>query len=117
MPKTTAQLNHLVKNRNDNELAVTTLEVSQLLESAAAASSLIASAIETVQASLLSGKDVLVMTSRKLIVGKDGDDSLSIGAKIADALVALVQQLTVRPRYIIAKVSLIGKTHTSIGSR
>lgn len=43
------------------------------------------------------------MTSRTLIKGSDGLSSLEIGSKVAQALVRLVEQIQVRPRYIIAK--------------
>lgn len=43
------------------------------------------------------------MTSRKLVTGRDELDSLAIGARVAEALVKVLQQIQVRPRYIIAK--------------
>jgi uncharacterized protein YgbK (DUF1537 family) len=55
--------------------------------------------------SLKAGKDTLVMTSRKLIIGDDELSSLAIGTKVAEALVSVLKQIEVRPRFIIAKVS------------
>ncbi|CAL9133503.1 unnamed protein product [Musa textilis] len=54
-------------------------------------------------ASLKSGKDTLVMTSRQLITGRSPEESLEINSKVSSALVAIVQQITTRPRYILAK--------------
>jgi hypothetical protein len=47
------------------------------------------------------------MTSRKLITGADELSSLKIGSVVAEALVSVLQQIDVRPRYIIAKVCTI----------
>lgn len=52
------------------------------------------------------GRDVLVMTSRKLVTGGNERESLDIGSVVAGALVEFLRRLTVRPRYIIAKVWL-----------
>lgn len=54
--------------------------------------------------SLIAGKDVLVMTSRKLITGDNGLSSLVIGKKVAEALVSVLKQIKVRPRFLITKV-------------
>ncbi|XP_065018093.1 uncharacterized protein LOC135644453 [Musa acuminata AAA Group] len=54
-------------------------------------------------ASLKAGKDTLVMTSRQLITGRSPEESLEINSKVSSALVAIVQQITTRPRYILAK--------------
>jgi uncharacterized protein YgbK (DUF1537 family) len=43
------------------------------------------------------------MTSRELVVGDDAISSLNIGSFVAATLVRVVQSITVRPRYVIAK--------------
>lgn len=52
------------------------------------------------------GTDVLIMTSRKLVVGNDALLSLKIGSVVAAALVEVLRGVNIRPRYIIAKVRL-----------
>lgn len=54
---------------------------------------------------LPTGPDVLVMTSRNLVTGKDGAESLNIGSVVAQSLVNFLTGLKSRPRYIIAKVT------------
>jgi len=49
------------------------------------------------------GQDVMVMTSRKLIVGTDANSSLSVGHRVASGLVDVVRGISVRPRYILTK--------------
>jgi uncharacterized protein YgbK (DUF1537 family) len=64
---------------------------------------IIASALAQVNAALSAGRDVVVFTSRELITDADAARSLEIGRRVSDALVALVQRLDARPRYLIAK--------------
>jgi uncharacterized protein YgbK (DUF1537 family) len=52
---------------------------------------------------LAAGRDVVLYTSRSLVVGTDDLDSLRIGQAISHALVAIVSATTVRPRYLVAK--------------
>ncbi|XP_057791465.1 uncharacterized protein LOC131008563 isoform X1 [Salvia miltiorrhiza] len=52
---------------------------------------------------LKSGKDTLILTSRKLVVGKTASESLEINCKVSSALVEIVRRITSRPRYILAK--------------
>ena len=52
---------------------------------------------------LSAGQDVLVYTSRRLASEDDAAGSLSIGRRISDGLVSLVQALSTRPRYLLAK--------------
>jgi uncharacterized protein YgbK (DUF1537 family) len=52
---------------------------------------------------LLSGRDIALYTSRKLIVGKTPGSSLAIGRTISDSLIEIVRNITVRPRYLVAK--------------
>ncbi|KAL7906620.1 hypothetical protein GGI35DRAFT_458515 [Trichoderma velutinum] len=57
------------------------------------------------------------MTSRKLIVGDDGNSSLNIGSIIAEALVAILSGLETRPRYIIAKGGITSSNAATKGLR
>ncbi|OLN87249.1 putative oxidoreductase YgbJ [Colletotrichum chlorophyti] len=102
VPKTTAQLKVLRERRGD-KLTVIELDVAELIGSAEAAESVVAAAAADTAKKLAAGEDVLVMTSRALIKGHDALSSLQIGSKVARALVQLVEQIDVRPRYLIAK--------------
>lgn len=99
VPKTTAQLEHLLANR---ELYPLQLDVASLLELSQRAA-VLSAAIEKVSAVLAEGTDVVVYTSRDLLSGSDAAGSLEIGQRVSEALVALVRGLTVRPRFLIAK--------------
>lgn len=103
--KTTQQLDTLRK-RSGDALTTIILEVDRLLSSQEAAQETVTNALRIAEAQLVQQQDVLVMTSRKLVDGGGGDaiKSLDIGSKVAAALVSFLQQLTIRPRYIIAKV-------------
>lgn len=52
---------------------------------------------------LADGVNVLVFTSRKLISGESSAENLNIGEKVSKALVKLVQQLRIKPKYLISK--------------
>jgi hypothetical protein len=74
------------------------------LEGPPQASAEIEKALKIAEDRISAGHDVLVMTSRKLITGKTGAESLDIGGVVARTLVSFLEQLKTRPRYVIAKV-------------
>lgn len=104
VPKTTAQL-EVLTSRSGDKLTTVVLDVEKLLASPESAAEAIAHAITVAEREIARRQDVLVMTSRKLVVGDDAKKSLDIGSVVADALVKFLQQLKVKPRYVIAKVS------------
>jgi uncharacterized protein YgbK (DUF1537 family) len=99
VPKTSEQLAHLLENS-----AITRIELSvpDLLDDAKRAE-LLESTSASLHAALSAKNDVVVFTSRHLITGSDAAQNLHIGQRVSTALVELVQRLTVRPRYLIAK--------------
>ena len=99
VPKSSAQLNALLA-----EGAVTALEVQvdRLLNADEQADE-IARTIAAVDLALGAGQDVVIYTSRVLVTGGNAEQSLLIGQHISASLVAIVQGLSVRPRYLIAK--------------
>ncbi len=103
VPKTTAQLQSL-RERRGLKLHVIELDVEQLIGSPRVANNVVEAATLETGDRIREGKDVLVMTSRKLILGENPISSLSIGSTVAAALVRVVQNIDIRPRYIIAKV-------------
>jgi uncharacterized protein YgbK (DUF1537 family) len=103
VPKTTLQIEKLIERRGQ-ELHTVTLQVQELLESTAAAQKEIGSAISEAEKHLNNGEDVLVMTSRELVKGKDERESLQIGSSVSKAVLEFANGLKVRPRFVIAKV-------------
>jgi uncharacterized protein YgbK (DUF1537 family) len=102
VPKTTSQL-AMLRDRAGCRLTTVELNVNNLLASTASAEAEVARALETTESQLRKPQDVLIMTSRKLIVGADERSSLDIGATVAAALVSFLQRLQTRPRYVVAK--------------
>ncbi|KAF2164287.1 hypothetical protein M409DRAFT_37077 [Zasmidium cellare ATCC 36951] len=102
VPKTTAQLESLVAGRG-NKLRKIELDVGALLNSPQTSQQTVLEAANLAGTHILNGEDVLIMTSRKLIIGNDELSSLKIGSVVAEALVAFLRFLIPRPRYIIAK--------------
>ncbi|MBT8369664.1 MAG: hydroxyacid dehydrogenase, partial [Deltaproteobacteria bacterium] len=49
------------------------------------------------------GKDMVIFTSRQRVVSNDAKSSLSIGQKISEGLIAILDKITAKPRYILAK--------------
>jgi hypothetical protein len=103
VPKTTAQLKAL-RERRKLKLHTVELDVAKMTHSTEEMDASVERAIIEATEEIKKGKDVLIMTSRKLLVGHNAISSLQIGSVIAAALVRVVQNINVRPRYIIAKV-------------
>lgn len=102
VPKTTAQLK-VLREKSGDRLTTVEIQVGKLLESDESARAAVDDAIKTAEKEIQRGQDVLIMTSRELITGKDERESLNIGSVIARNLVRFLEDLQTRPRYIIAK--------------
>lgn len=99
VPKSTAQLNALLAQP---DLVQVEVNVDALLDATQQAQEIVRAVIQTTTA-LGGGQDVVIYTSRRLITGADAVSSLAIGQQVSASLVAIVQGLGVRPRYLIAK--------------
>ena len=99
VPKTTEQLQRLL---DAGETCAVEISVNALLADATRAAEISRAAAE-MNHHLRDRKDVVMFTSRKLVTGADATASLAIGSQISNSLVELVQNLSVRPRYLIAK--------------
>jgi uncharacterized protein YgbK (DUF1537 family) len=99
VPRTTSQLEHLL---NQPGVAPVAVSVSRLL-SETQRSEAITQAAQQVDAGLRRGEDVVVFTSRQLVTGSDAASSFSIAQRVSAGLVAMMQALTVQPRYILTK--------------
>ncbi len=58
---------------------------------------------QRIQTNLENGENVIVFTSRTLVTGLNTGSTINIAATISKALVDLVNSLSVRPKYLIAK--------------
>jgi uncharacterized protein YgbK (DUF1537 family) len=58
---------------------------------------------QRVNQELEQGHDVLLFTSRTLISGEDAHKSLEIGQMVSNGLIRILNETTVRPRYVLAK--------------
>jgi uncharacterized protein YgbK (DUF1537 family) len=94
VPKTTAQLNELLKT--DIEAIEFQIRSSDDFKS----TDEYRLKIEKI---LRGGKNVVLYTSRQVILGKNEAESLELSVKISEALVNIVQNLTVQPQFLIAK--------------
>jgi uncharacterized protein YgbK (DUF1537 family) len=56
-----------------------------------------------VDQALREGEDVMLYTSRQLVMGDNAEGSLFIGRQVSQGLVAIVQAISARPRYLLAK--------------
>ncbi|EPE02383.1 ketose-bisphosphate aldolase class-ii family protein [Ophiostoma piceae UAMH 11346] len=103
VPKTTAQLDVLTTEHKPDVLTTVVINVDELLKSDDAAKEAVDKALAAAEESIAAGRDVLIMTSRRLVVGSDEAASLDIGATVARTLVSFLVQLKTKPRYVIAK--------------
>ncbi|KAM0435904.1 hypothetical protein ACHAPT_002796 [Fusarium lateritium] len=116
VPKTTAQLESL-QSLAGKDLTSIILDVRKLLQSPEDASKQVQEALKTAEEEIKRGQDVLVMTSRELIVGEDETKSLDIGSTVAQTLVYFLQKLGQKPRYIIAKGGITSSDMATKGLR
>jgi uncharacterized protein YgbK (DUF1537 family) len=116
VPKTTAQLQSL-RDRRGEKLAVIELQVPELIKSKESAEAVVQKAVGQANDFISAGKDVLVMTSRALIKTDDALTSLKIGSEVAAALVSLLENITIRPRYVIAKGGITSSDAATKGLR
>lgn len=106
VPRTTAQREYLLEHCKSHIVHLE-LDVAQLLgqnDSNQDQWDLINWTAKTVDQVLEKGMDAVVSTSRKLITNDDGKESLLLGSIVTSVLVNIVKAISVRPRYIIAKV-------------
>lgn len=98
VPKTTAQLNELLKKK----IEPVEISVDNLLSDATHDGE-IQKAIDRLNHHISQGRDAVVFTSRKLITGTSDQDNLSIGQCVSDSLISIVHGLEHQPRYLVAK--------------
>jgi uncharacterized protein YgbK (DUF1537 family) len=63
---------------------------------------------------LVAGRDVIVFTSRRLVTGTSDEENVQIGRQVSEALVQVVRELGVKPRFVVAKG---GITSSDVGTK
>ncbi len=97
VPKSTQQLEHHLA---EGDLEPEMLDVKQLLDQG---EGVVSNKVATVAEHLSSGRDVVLYTSRELVLGADPEASLAVSRHVSEALVSVVQQLPKAPSFLIAK--------------
>ena len=97
--KSSAQLKYVLDNAN--QIAVIEINVETILSNTS--NTYLESLISKIDKTIKTGKDVVVYTSRKIITGKDTNTTINIASKVSQALVHIVNGITVRPKYLLAK--------------
>jgi len=97
--KSSEQLNYALSFYD--ETAIVEIDVEKILKAQAAA--YIAKVIFKINTVIASGKNIIMYTSRNLITGVDTKSNIDIGSKISNALVTMIQEMNVQPKYILAK--------------
>jgi uncharacterized protein YgbK (DUF1537 family) len=98
VPRTTGQLTKLLAKPGIHGVEV---NVQALMCETAEPE--IARVANEVNRGLSHNKKVVVYTSREVLTGSDAEVNLNIGQKVSDGLVAIVDRMESRPRYIISK--------------
>jgi uncharacterized protein YgbK (DUF1537 family) len=98
VPKTTAQLEHLLEHSDTIPLE---LDVCRVLD-VSTCEATVADLARRASDHLAADAAVVIYTSRELVEA-DADESLAIGQTISRALVDAVRSISVRPRLLVAK--------------
>jgi uncharacterized protein YgbK (DUF1537 family) len=99
VPRTSSQLAAL-----QSQSGVVSVEVHvQALLAEAQYAAEVARVTQAIEQALHQDADVVLFTSRALITGADASNTLAIGQRVSAGLVAVVQALAMRPRYLLAK--------------
>jgi len=97
VPKTTAQLDELKKEKGLHQLEV---DVQRVLDEGEI---MLQEFHEKINSLIARGEDVVVFTSRKLVAVNDQTKSLEIGITVSEFMTDLVKGLNTRPKCVLAK--------------
>ena len=97
VPKTTQQLAVLLQRPN---IQAQEINVAELINDP---NFQIGPLVQRIDQLLSQNQVVVVYTSRALISGKTNKENLTIGFKVSHILTQIMQSLTVRPRFLVAK--------------
>jgi len=110
VPKTTAQLSALLAVPG---IVPVEIDVAALLDKRRADT--LAAAIRAVDDALSANQTVAIFTSRQLVAVDDHTGSLSIGRQVSDGLIEIVQKISQRPRYLVAKGGITSSDTATAG--
>lgn len=96
--KTTRQVQTLLEQTNTASLE---LDVPTLLDDSLWEEEV--KRVVTEANDLLDNRDVVIYTSRRLVATKDVDSNLLLGRRVSESLIKVVNGLSRRPRYLLAK--------------
>ena len=99
VPKTTVQLEALIARADVTGVEI---RVEKLLDDQHRNSE-IEDVAERVDTSVKAGRDVAIFTSRNLVTGADQSENLAIGNLVSQSLIKIVQALTIKPKFLVAK--------------
>jgi uncharacterized protein YgbK (DUF1537 family) len=97
VPKTTAQLNELLKTD------ITAIEFNVYQFFMSDARPFVSQLILKIDEILRGGKNVVLYTSRNVVLGKNKEESLQLSTYVSNALLTVVKNLSVRPKFLVAK--------------
>lgn len=96
VPKSTAQLNELLKT----VIIPLEFEVETFLKNS---ETYLKGLSQTINSYLSQHKDVVIFTSRNLVSTQNEEESLKLSIRVSKGMIKLVQNLSVKPRFFIAK--------------
>lgn len=111
VPRTSAQLHALFEHSAVRQVEV---NVPHLLDRTTRAGE-VERATQAVNTSLSEQQDTVVFTSRDLISASSADENLAIGRVVSSSLVAIVNGLETRPRYLLAKGGITSSETATLG--
>lgn len=111
VPKTTEQVAAL---RSRTDITGIEIQVGRLLDDGQQAAEIERVCLE-INPLLQGNRDVVIFTSRDLATGADAGESLSIGQRISDSLIGIVDGLQVQPRYLVAKGGITSSDVATLG--
>lgn len=111
VPKTSAQLEVLLREKNVAGIEVNVVDLLDQDRQPHA----VAAAITSTDRALEAGLDAVVYTTRDLVTGADAGSSLEIGRKVSDSLIAIIQGIHCRPRYVVAKGGITSSDIATVG--
>lgn len=97
--KTTKQLQHLVEGTSIHALEMDAAKIWNPLEQEIEVSRI----REEMNRLIISGKDVVVYSSRNVLTGNTVEENLGISQKVSEILTGLVRDIQIPPKFILAK--------------
>lgn len=97
--KTTLQIKNLLENTTIDKIEI---DIEKILNQRNL-NNYIDEIVNKLEENINLGKDTIIYTSRRLITGINGRESLNIGNKISNGLVKIIRLLESKPKYIVSK--------------